>query len=155
MFRRCAKCFASFISVNSPYGTTPYVKLPVMGLCPHFSVEKTEAHRGCDLPAGTFQHTECLIQRQLFSLFGLWDTTLCGFQVSSVAASPQSRVWLLLCLLLSTCSHVPQPPPSYLHRSPRSSHLISWQLAPSTPGWGCSSNCLLNAMHNCLMISQT
>lgn len=90
MFRRCAKCFASFISVNSPYETTPSVKLPVMGLCPRFSVKKTEAQRGCDLPEGTFQHTEYLVQRQSCSLLGLWDTTLCGFQVSS--AADQSHV---------------------------------------------------------------
>lgn len=155
MFRRCAKCFAPFISVNSPYETAASVKLPVMGVCPHFSVEKTEAQRGCDLPEGTFQHTEYLIQHQLFSLLGLWDTTLCGFQVSSVAAPSQYQVWLLLCLLLSTCSHVPQSSPSHQHRRPRSSHLISWQLTPSTPGWVCSSNCLLNTLPSCLRISQT
>lgn len=90
MFRRCAKCFASFISVNSPYETTPSVKLPVMGLCLRFSVKKTEAQRGCDLPEGTFQHTEYLVQCQSCSLLGLWDTTLCGFQVSS--AADQSHV---------------------------------------------------------------
>ena len=77
------------------------------------------------------------------------------FQVSSGAAPSQYHVWLLLCLLLSTCSHVPQPSPSYLHRTPRSSHLISWQLTPSTPGWVCSSNCLLNTLPSCLRISQT
>ena len=63
--------------------------------------------------------------------------------------------WLFLCLLLPTCSHVPQPSSSYLHRCPRSSHLISWQLTPPTPRWVWSSNCLLNTLPSCLRISQT
>lgn len=61
MFRQCAKCFASFTSVNSPYETTPYMNLLMMELYPHFSVETTEAQKGCDLPKGTLIYTEYLL----------------------------------------------------------------------------------------------
>lgn len=94
MFRRCLKYFAPFISVNSPYETAASVKLPVMGVCPHFSVEKTEAQRGCDLPEGTFN-----IQSILYSI----NYFPCLASETPPSVGSKSPPWLLLPSIMFDC----------------------------------------------------
>lgn len=153
MFRRCAKCFAIFLFCEFSYETAASVKLPVMGLVPISQSRKLRLREAVTCLRALSNTQSTLYSINYFPCLASETPPSVGSCSPWLLPLPSIRFDCFFAfspLVLMSLS----PHSSHQHRRPRSSHLISWQLTPSTPDGVCSSNCLLNTLPSRLRISQ-
>lgn len=124
MFRRCAKCFAPFISVNSPYETAASVANSQWEFVPILQSRKLRLRE-----VVTCLRALSNIQSILYSI----NYFPCLASETPPSVGSKSPPWLLLPSIMFDCFFAffsplvlmsLQSSPSHQHRRPRSSHLI-------------------------------